>query len=468
MLYVYLDAKRKKEELIMPTMQNLSVNSLHLDLENYRTIPQKDETDAINSLISIDPDWFWALMDSLLEDGYHLTENIIVLQKDGKYLVKEGNRRIAALKIIFRCVKDLDISDSYNDRIHAITPDWKLKNKQVPCTIYEQTESNDVDKIISLIHAKGEKAGRRAWNAVARARYQRDEKGESEPGLDLLEKYLDNGKNFTLAQAERWSGDYPLTVLNEAIRKIRAPLGYKSSKDLSHSYPNKNKRVNDKILHDIGIKKLAFKEIREKSSFFGTKYGINPPTSQSSSSESTSASSSSPAGGSGTSESTTSSNPVATASNDPKSVYKKLKAFKPRGTKREKFVTLLDEINRLKLDKHPHSFCFILRSMFEISAKAYCADHESSGGPSYLKKDGTNKSLAVILKDIQKHITKNNTDKEKTKELHGAITELAKSDGLLSVTSMNQLVHNQLFSIQPNDISILFGNIFPLLEEMNK
>ena len=106
--------------------------------------------------------------------------------------------------------------------------------------------------------------------------------------------------------------------------------------------------------------------------------------------------------------------------------------------------------------------------MFEISAKAYCADHGSSGGPSYLKKNGTNKSLAVILKEIQNHITKNNTDKEKMKELHGAITELAKPEGLLSVTSMNQLVHNTSFSIQANDISILFGNIFPLLEEMNK
>ena len=72
------------------------------------------------------------------------------------------------------------------------------------------------------------------------------------------------------------------------------------------------------------------------------------------------------------------------------------------------------------------------------------------------------------MRDIQKHITKNNSDKEKTKELHGAITELAKPEGLLSVTSMNQLVHNPSFSIQANDISILFGNVFPLLEEMNK
>jgi len=443
----------------MPIMRNLSVDSLHLDLTNYRTIPQKDEIDAINALITIDPSWFWALMDSLLEDGYHPTENIIVLHSDGEYIVREGNRRIAVLKIIFGYAKGIDIDDSYNQRVNAITNDWKQENKQVPCTIYEQTESKIVDKIVSRIHAKGEKAGRLKWNALATARYNRDENGKSEPGLDLLEKYLDNGKNFAPTQAERWSGDYYLTVLNEAIQKISAPLGYSSSKDLSQSYPKKNKRAIDKLLYDIGIKKIGFKDIRDKSSFFGIKYGINPSA----------AKGSSPAGGSGTSGSTTSSKPVALASNDPKSVYNKLKAFKPRGKNREKLVTLLGEIKRLKLDKHPHSFCFLLRSMFEISAKAYCADYESSEGPSYLKKDGTNKSLAAILKEIQKYITKNNsTDKEKVKELHGAITELAKPEGLLSVTSMNQLVHNPSFSIQANDISILFGNIFPLLEEMNK
>jgi len=32
---------------------------------------------------------------------------------------------------------------------------------------------------------------------------------------------------------------------------------------------------------------------------------------------------------------------------------------------------------------------------------------------------------------------------------------------------MNQLVHNELFSVQPQDICTLFGNVFPLLEAMN-
>ncbi len=74
--------------------------------------------------------------------------------------------------------------------------------------------------MVSLAHAKGEKAARDPWNSVARARHNRDMKKVSEPGLDLLEKYLKQGQNLNGQQKDRWGGEYPLTVLDEAIRKI--------------------------------------------------------------------------------------------------------------------------------------------------------------------------------------------------------------------------------------------------------
>jgi len=70
-----------------------------------------------------------------------------------------------------------------------------------------------------------------------------------------------------------------------------------------------------------------------------------------------------------------------------------------------------------------------------------------------------------LLTEITTKLTQNNSAKEKV--LHGAITELGRPEGLLSVTSLNQLVHNPIFLVTSNDICTLFGNIFPLLEEMN-
>lgn len=449
----------------MSAMTLLDVSKLHIDLDNYRTVHQPNENHAIETMIAISPDWFWALMDSLLEDGYLPTENIIILEVGKKLIVKEGNRRIAALKIISGEISGIELPDEISLKIEGVSEEWKGKNAKVPCSRYKSSESEIVDRIISRIHGKGDKAGRDNWTAVARARHDRDKQGRSELGLDLLEKYLEHSKNLTESQLERWSGDYHLTVLDEALSKLYSKMGIESVAILVSDYPKKNKRVLDCVLHDIGMQELRFKDIRNKENFFGEKYGVKDTTSTTNTSSDSG--SVSTAEDKKASSKQSSSKSKAHASNDPKAVFKKLRGFQPAGNGREKLVTLLDEIKRLKIDKHPHAFCFLLRSMFELSAKAYCADYNKTGGPRLKNNKGENKTLATLLRDITKHMTNNNKDKDKVKLLHGAIAEIAKSDGLLSVTSLNQLVHNQSFSILPGDICTLFGNIFPLLEEMN-
>jgi hypothetical protein len=116
----------------MPITKSESVQSLKLDLRNFRTVPQSNEVNAINAIISTNPDWFWALIESILEDGYHPTENIIVLKNKDEQIVKEGNRRIAALKLILEHVKNVDIPDNIADKIKAIQNSWKHVNSSVP------------------------------------------------------------------------------------------------------------------------------------------------------------------------------------------------------------------------------------------------------------------------------------------------------------------------------------------------
>ncbi len=105
--------------------------------------------------------------------------------------------------------------------------------------------------------------------------------------------------------------------------------------------------------------------------------------------------------------------------------------------------------------------------MFEISAKAYCEDHKGTANAPKLTKGGKPKKLVEVLRGITKHITDDKSDIEKTKILHGAMTVLARPEDILSVTSMNQLVHNPKFSVDEAGICLLFGHVFPLLEEMN-
>ncbi len=463
----------------MPSNARVMVKDIALDLSNPRTIPQVDENSALETMVSINPSKFWGLMESIINDGYLPTENIVLVKdKKGHLSVKEGNRRIAVLKIALGLLQYQDIASELSDKINDLDSTWKKQNEGIPCVVYDESEADGADRIVALVHAKGEPAGRDGWTAVARSRFDRDKKGNAAPSLDLLELYLKYGRNLTPQQRERWSGDYPITVLHEALPSLTKALSTNTAA-LVASYPKKNKRILDHILLDIGVNNIGFKEIRDKNTFWVTKYGVNdsnPTPNSKDQNQKDKANTGNPtpsssgfgnAGPPVTPNKSSTSKRNALSGNDPQSVMRKLKSFKPKGNKREKVTILLNEMKKLKLEDHPHAFCFLLRSVFEISAKVYCGETSKVAGISLTGKNGREKILVDILKDIVGFISNNGADHAKTKELHGAVTELSKQDGLLSVTSMNQLIHNPNFSVTTGDICILFHNIFPLLEEMN-
>jgi len=480
----------------MPDNKKLKVSELSLDLNNYRTVPQKSEEDAINAMITIKPEKFYAIIESIIENGYLLTENLIILQ-DGKYIVKEGNRRTAALKLIhgFHDKNSFNLPNSLKQKIESLGEAWKSENMIIPCYIFSLEEKEAANKIISLTHAKGEKAARDPWSSVARARQNRDEKKASEPVLDLLEKYIEQGQNLTNQQKERWSGDYHLTVLEEALRTITPRLGFNSISELVQQYPNTESRTTiEDVIRAIGLEEFGFKEIRDKHSDFAAKYGVPKKTpnldspsksapnnssalnqkqalSESSSKKTSPKEASKPSfsfeeldekAKTTPQKQPSKKKPKAHPVHDQKAVNQTLRKFTPLGSNRQKLVALRDELKRLKIKDNPHAFCFVLRSMFEISAKIYC---EENSIPTEGQRGS--KTLSQLLSAVTTHLTENSTNQGMVKTLHGANTELSKREGLLSVTSMNQLVHSTTFSIAPHDICTLFNNVYPLLEAMN-
>src|SRR5579883_1303128 len=122
----------------MSTITRMSIKELELDLNNFRTVPQASEREAIEAFISIHPDWFFGILESLIDYGYLPTESIIVLQESGRCVVKEGNRRIASMKLIhgFLDPKNFSIPDNLLNKISLLPADWLQNNSEVPCTVY--------------------------------------------------------------------------------------------------------------------------------------------------------------------------------------------------------------------------------------------------------------------------------------------------------------------------------------------
>jgi len=338
----------------------VDVSKLNLDLKNYRATPQSTEEDAVKVMIAISPDRFWALAQSILEDGYLHTENIITIdsgKKVNKLIVKEGNRRIAILKMAhghFKLNKFL-IPDDVRKQFESVTAKWKKENLLIPCSCYKATDFEIVDKIVNLAHGKGEKASRDKWTSVATARHNRAVNKASEPALDLLEKYLVSGKNITTHQKELWVGDYPLTVLQDAIGRMYARFELKSTVELAAKYPAVKYRTQlEAILNGIGAKSIGFSEVRSENPELCDSYSIPrlpsavSPTTGSAAGVSTAGAAATSGtattgtvtgavtGTTGTSPTTTVSAGVSTSStskafalNDPKSVAKILRRLQP-------------------------------------------------------------------------------------------------------------------------------------------
>lgn len=491
----------------MPSTSLIEVKDLKLDLKNYRTLPQKNEPEAIKAMLAIKPERFHAIINSLIEDGYLPTENIIILNDNKDHIVKEGNRRIAALKMIIGIypIEDFpELPRSIAKKITDISEEWIDNNSAVPCTVFSLAEKNKVDLVVALTHGKDQKASRDKWTSVATARHNRDENKANEPALDLLEKYLANGKNLQYHQKEIWSGDYKLTILDEAIRKLYKRMGYDSVSELVEKYPKIEKvKELENILLGVGTQIISFETVRSKKQDFGELYGIPAPIDEQEDidNEEKPASTNniehpgvpaaaSPQSGNNTNinsptpvnspnpvvETPTNNNvpnnntntskksPKALPIGDPRNIKKELRKFQPRGNNREKVASLRDEMKKLNINDTPMAFCFLLRSIFDISAKAYCIDH---GLERVYKKSGYEKSLHDLLDQITKHLIGTPPNKEVERELHAAMSELSDKYGILSVTSMNQLIHNPKVVIKADDIPVLFSNIFPLLKAIN-
>lgn len=509
----------------MATAQRVKIDDLQIDLHNFRTVVQKDEASALRTMIAIAPEKFWGLMDSLLEDGYLPNENIIVLKakKTGELTVKEGNRRAGCLKLIHKLVPDFDVElpPHIQALIAGKDSKWLAENRTVPCVVYTAQEEATVDRIVSLTHGKGQKAGRDRWEAIARARHSRDKEGKSEPGLDLFEKYLQHAKNVTADQADRWSGSYPLTILDEALKKTAARFGVKTSRELADGYPKTKKvKILDDIIRDIGLELFGFNDIRTTSfDFFTQRYGLADPLAGNSGGGAgvppaggggaggagappagggaggagaplagggAGGAGTPPAGGgaggAGGAPPGGANNPggrgkaKAAAGNDPKSVKQVLARFAPRGPEHQKLATLTKELKTLNLENAPHAFCFVLRSMFEIAAKQFASAHgistTKSGGQQKTGKTcgqcgavlpstpsaAKDKTLMELLREASSTLTHGKPTMDPlVKRLHGALQELGKPHGILSVTSLNQLVHNTKFSATAADISIVLA-----------
>ena len=142
--------------------KSINLSDLEFDPENPR-LPEWVERDDESILEHITENYSLdELIHSFLDNGYFEAERLIVIESvdnGGRYVVVEGNRRLAALKILH----NQDAYAGFSDI--SIEPDKLANLSDIPCLIVY--DRNDINTYLAYRHIGGMKT----WSAEAKARF---------------------------------------------------------------------------------------------------------------------------------------------------------------------------------------------------------------------------------------------------------------------------------------------------------
>lgn len=141
----------------------LPVASLHFDRNNPR-FPPKVAQGPLEDLMQrfVRDERLMEIIESIGNHGFFPGEPLLVVPDgDDDYRVVEGNRRLAALKLLVRDLEPPIGRTSIEEAVEAAN----FRPKKVPCLVFD--DENEILRYLGFRHITGIKA----WSALQKARY---------------------------------------------------------------------------------------------------------------------------------------------------------------------------------------------------------------------------------------------------------------------------------------------------------
>ncbi len=145
----------------------IETSKLEFDPENPRFYRLNEKAGSDTAVIEemLDDESVQDLMLSIGEQGYFPGEPLLVVKKGKKFVVVEGNRRLAAVKLLNG---DLSAPKKKEKSVQIILDEALQKPQQLPCLIYDNRE--DVLRYIGYRHITGVKE----WDSLSKAKYLKE------------------------------------------------------------------------------------------------------------------------------------------------------------------------------------------------------------------------------------------------------------------------------------------------------
>lgn len=169
------------------------LEELLLDLENPRISKSDSQRGALQKIIEDQDVKLVVLADSIVSDGLNPMDRWLVIKsaaERGRYVVLEGNRRLAALRILNnpRVLNDLEVRAPVKRRLQTIANEFDL-NTIEPIDCFEVSDRAEAATWLNQRHT-GENKGRGIvdWGGVATARFR-----GRDPALQALDLVVNHG-----------------------------------------------------------------------------------------------------------------------------------------------------------------------------------------------------------------------------------------------------------------------------------
>lgn len=463
---------------------NISLSNLYLDLQNPRYEEQSSQNEALNTIAGEQKGKLVVLLKDILEHGLNPSDIPIVMpdpERGSGYVVLEGNRRVAALKLFKkpRILTNVTMRQRYS-KLHD---DYKSKNiRTVECLVVNSRE--EANLWIERKH-EGEMngAGTVKWNSVQSGRFRANKTGRDTKAVQLidfmkaatagdaefaeeiakvsatnLERFLSTPDVRTTLGLEINNGEYSSRYdWEEVLKGLKAIVRRFNREDFSvRDIYRKEDRM--KFLSDIPLDELPDKSKKAEGA-----WKLNDFNSQNAKSTST--------GDETDNTDTDDADKTDSASETGSQTDNEQQEERPtsRTTFLPETLTLAipsERVNRiyseLKLVSHqtmPNTSAVMLRVFLELSADYYL---ETFG----LLKDGVlsgsrsgdlKSKINVVIKNL---CDRNYLDDSKAK---GIKDEINAKQGSYCVDTLNSYVHNLDFNPKPENLMLAWDNIQPFV-----
>ena len=436
--------------------KSLKVDDVLLDVENPRISRSGGQREALQKIIEDQDIKLVALAESIADDGLNPMDRLLVIKAEGetgKWTVIEGNRRLAALKILSNpaVLTGIEVRPALQRRFEALAQGWDRSTARIDC--FELASRSDGAAWIKLRHT-GENDGRGIvdWGGIASARFR-----GNDPALQALDLVLQHG-SLTDEEKVGIEARFPITTLDRLLStpSVRAAIGLAIQDHKLHTALPAEEVIKPltRIVRDLANKSVTVTDLkkRDQQVAYVSKLGNDLPDLSKVAATTRSVDGMDADDFKPKIKAKAKQQPQAKPPAPRKTLIPKGCAL---GVTNTKISEIAKELRTLTLKDSPHAISVLFRVFLEQSVDDYLTRNgsspnnpKSSGKPMFktLKEKVTEAVGIMVLAGTPK------------KDLDGVSKGIADINNPLCAETLNNYVHSRFYSATENVLKISWDN----------